>query len=68
MVYKYLCILCLTAMNVSSENVQLGLKVRRGQDWRNGKWNADRRQQGVIIGYTDLQGTLQGKQRSNGIE
>ena len=48
-------------------SVQLGLRVKRGRDWRNGKnkWRHDMcdgfRCAGTVIGYTDENGILVGE-------
>ena len=46
-------------MQVTLDNVSVGLEVRRGPDWRS-RWREDGRRGGVVLGFTDGKGVLHG--------
>ena len=48
-------------VDVTAEDVHLGMRVRRGRDWNNKKWRDDRRMGGTILGFTDASGVLVGE-------
>ena len=47
-------------MDVKLENVHIGQRVRRGHNWRS-RWRDDKRGYGVVVGYSDENGCLVGR-------